>query len=203
MRADRPTQSGDAGRFTRWARDSDAFEDFYRRHVREVEGFVARRVGDRDRAADLTADVFVAAVEASASYEAKRGSEIGWLFGIARNIVAGQRRRDRRDQALALRISGSALLGQDESYAIDDRLEAERSARELYAAMDHLPDGERAVLELVALDGLSVADASRALGIGAVAGRVRLLRARRTLATALQRAAHGPSPSRQPREVMR
>jgi RNA polymerase sigma-70 factor (ECF subfamily) len=42
-----------------------------------------------------------------------------------------------------------------------------------------LPAGERAVLELVALDGLSVHEAGRVLGISPVAARVRLHRARR------------------------
>jgi RNA polymerase sigma-70 factor (ECF subfamily) len=41
------------------------------------------------------------------------------------------------------------------------------------------------VLELVALDGLSVRDAGRALGIGPVAARVRLHRARKALARRL------------------
>jgi len=47
--------------------------------------------------------------------------------------------------------------------------------------MFRLSAGERAVLELVALDGLTVGEAARALGIGSVAARVRLHRARRLL----------------------
>ena len=41
------------------------------------------------------------------------------------------------------------------------------------------------MLELVALDGLSVSEAGQALGIGAVAARVRLHRARRRLRSRL------------------
>jgi len=41
------------------------------------------------------------------------------------------------------------------------------------------------VLELVALDGLSAGEAGQALGIGAVAARVRLHRARRRLQSQL------------------
>ena len=52
---------------------------------------------------------------------------------------------------------------------------------QLYAAMDVLSDGERAVLELVALDELPIAEAAAALDIGPVAARVRLHRARRRL----------------------
>jgi hypothetical protein len=50
----------------RWiATDPEIFEAFYREHVEAIQGFVARRVGDRDRAADLTAEVFLAAIDAS------------------------------------------------------------------------------------------------------------------------------------------
>jgi hypothetical protein len=48
------------------ATDPDAFERFYREHVEAVQRFVARRVDDPYLAADLTADVFVAAIESAA-----------------------------------------------------------------------------------------------------------------------------------------
>jgi len=48
--------------------DRVAFEAFYRAHFDEVLGFVTRRVADPYTAADLTADVFVRALEAAASY---------------------------------------------------------------------------------------------------------------------------------------
>jgi DNA-directed RNA polymerase specialized sigma24 family protein len=101
------------------ASDPDAFERFYREHVDAVQRFVARRVDDPYAAADLTADVFVAAIESA--------------------------------------------------------------ARSLYQQLAELPPGERAVLELVALDGLTVAEAARALGVNPVAARVRFYRARRAL----------------------
>ncbi|MGH2678419.1 MAG: sigma factor-like helix-turn-helix DNA-binding protein [Actinomycetota bacterium] len=44
-----------------------------------------------------------------------------------------------------------------------------------------LPAGERAVMELAALDGLSPAEAAQALGILPAAARMRLARARRKL----------------------
>jgi len=55
----------------------------------------------------------------------------------------------------------------------------------MYAAMAGLPAGQRAVLELVALDGLSVTEAAAVLGISPVTSRVRLHRARQSLGSAL------------------
>lgn len=43
---------------------AEIFEAFYRQHVEAIQGFVARRIGERERAADLTAEIFLAAIGA-------------------------------------------------------------------------------------------------------------------------------------------
>jgi RNA polymerase sigma factor (sigma-70 family) len=68
---------------------------------------------------------------------------------------------------------------------MDARIDAAARSRELHAAMDGLPEAERGVLELVALDDLNVAEAAAALGIRPVTARVRIHRARRKLRAAL------------------
>jgi RNA polymerase sigma-70 factor, ECF subfamily len=161
--------------------DPDAFERFYREHVDAVQRFVARRVDDPYLAADLTADVFVAVIESVGSYRRSRGEPVAWLFGIARNVVAGERRRSAKELRMAARIRGRELVDDDDLVALHERIDRESAGRALYRELRLLPAGERAVLELVALDGLSVGEAAQALGIGAVAARVRLHRARRQL----------------------
>jgi len=163
------------------ASDPEALERFYREHVEAVQRFVARRVTDPLLAADLTADVFVAAIDSARSYRRSRGEPIGWLFGIARNVVAGERRRSAKQLRLTARARGRELVDEDDLLALHQRIDAESAARSLYQEMARLSAGERAVLELVALDGLAVGEAARALGIGPVAARVRLHRARRLL----------------------
>jgi RNA polymerase sigma factor (sigma-70 family) len=163
------------------ARDPDAFERFYREHVEAVQRFVARRVSDPYLAADLTADVFVAAIESAGTYRRSRGEPIAWLFGIARNVVADERRRTARRLRVARRLEGRDLVDEEDLAALHARIDAESIARSLYGELDRLSDAERAVFELVALDGLTVAEAARALGINPVAARVRYYRARRSL----------------------
>ena len=163
------------------ASDPDAFERVYRRHVEAVQRFVARRVNDPGLAADLTADVFVAMIESAGSYRRSRGEPVAWLYGIARNVVADERRRNARELRTALRVRGRELVDQDDLAALNDRIDREAAARALYHELARLPAGDRAVLELVAVDGLAVSEAGRALGIGAVAARVRLHRARRRM----------------------
>ena len=66
-------------------------------------------------------------------------------------------------------------------YASPAKIDACRQVRELHEELRALPEGERAVLELVSVDGLTVAEAAAALGIRAATARVRLHRARRAL----------------------
>jgi DNA-directed RNA polymerase specialized sigma24 family protein len=68
--------------------DPQALEAFYRTYIEQVERFVARRVTSPQDAADLTADVFLEAIESCHRYRADRGMPSAWLYGIARHVVA-------------------------------------------------------------------------------------------------------------------
>ena len=172
----------------RWiGTDPEIFEAFYREHVEGVQRFVVRRVGEPGRAADLTADIFVEAIESADRYRPGRGTPRSWLYGIARFVVAADARRRGAERDREERW-GRTLLDTEDAARIDARIDAAARSRELYAAMGRLPEGERAVLELVALDELSVAEAAAAAGVRPATARVRLFRARRRLRTELEAA---------------
>ena len=161
--------------------DPAAFTEFYRAHVDEVTRFVARRVADPELAADLTAEVFLAVIDAAAAYRGSFGGPRTWLFGIARHVIAAEFRRSARERRAESLVAGRRLLGADDVDRLAEKIDAFRQARRLHEQLQALPDGERAVLELMSVDGLSVAEAAAALNIGQVAARVRLHRARRAL----------------------
>lgn len=172
--------------------DPDIFEVFYREHVDGLQRFVARRVGERERAADLTAEIFLAAIESAHGYRPGDGTPRAWLYGIARLLVANDARRRDAHRAREDRWRGSALLDSDDAARIDARIDAAARSRDLYAAMARLPEAERALLELVALDELTVAEAAAVTGLRPVTARVRLHRARRKLRAELDAASHPP-----------
>jgi RNA polymerase sigma-70 factor (ECF subfamily) len=171
----------DPNELPRIAYDAATLEDFYRAHVEAVEQFVARRVDDPYLAADLTADVFLAAIDAAGSYRADRGVPAAWLFGVARNVVAAEHRRAAREHRANARVEGRRLLDENDVERMQQRIDAAARARGLFAALAQLPEGERGVLELVALDDLSVSEAAAVLGVRPVTARVRLHRARAAL----------------------
>lgn len=173
--------------------DPELFEVFYREQVEDLQRFVVRRVGDRERAADLTAEIFLAAIDSAHRYRPRRGAPKAWLYGIARLTVANDARRRGRERAREERFRGSALLDEDDAARMDARIDAAAQARRLYEAIDRLPEAERAVLELVAIDELTVAEAAAAAGVRPVTARVRLHRARRKLRAELDAASTGSS----------
>jgi RNA polymerase sigma-70 factor (ECF subfamily) len=170
----------------RIAFDEAALERFYRAHVELIERFIARRVADPHLAADLTADVFLAAIDAAPSYDRRRGTPSAWVVGIARNVVSYEFRRAARERRARDRIDARELLDPDDIVRLQERIDAEARSRELSDALAALPTGEREIFELVAVDGLNPREAASVLGISAVAARVRLHRARAAMHKALQ-----------------
>lgn len=172
-----------AGQLPSIGTDPELFDAFYSENLENLQHFVARRVGDPERAADLTADIFLAAIESAHRYR-PQSTPRAWLYGIARIVVAEDRRRSAREGVREERLRGSALLDEEEAARIERRIDAAAQSRQLYEAMDCLSEDERAVFELVAIDELSVTEAAAVVDVSPVTARVRLHRARRKLRVA-------------------
>ncbi|WP_234330485.1 RNA polymerase sigma factor [Streptomyces acidiscabies] len=162
-------------------RDPAGFAVFYQQQFDTVLGFVTRRTDSPHLAADLTADIFLTALEQAHTYDARRGTPVAWLYGISRNILAAHFRGSAREQRAVTRIAAQRMLDDQDISAIAGRIDAAREARQLAARHAALSEPLRAVLDLVALDSLTVREAAQALGISAATARVRLHRARKSL----------------------
>ncbi|MFI7130570.1 sigma factor-like helix-turn-helix DNA-binding protein [Nonomuraea sp. NPDC050153] len=92
------------------------------------------------------------------------------------------------------RVGGRRPLDSHDVAELEDRIDAESLARSAFQAMAGLPDGDRAMLELVVIDQLTISETAIALGIRQGAARARLRRARRAQKRA--RAGGGCSPER-------
>lgn len=75
--------------------DPEAFGWFYRRYRRPVLQFFLARLREPELAADLTAEVFAAALVASRRYEPGRVSARSWLYAIAQHKLVDSLRRGR------------------------------------------------------------------------------------------------------------
>ncbi len=142
-------------------RDPRAFAPLYDRYAVAIYRFCYRKVGDPDVANDLTAQIFVKAIERLDRYGPRAGATFrSWLFAIARNTVTDRWRRHRPTQPLD--PVAHTLIDRDpgpEQQAID----ADNLAH-LSATLDALPDKQRAIVEL-RLAGLTTAEIMAALNM--------------------------------------
>jgi RNA polymerase sigma-70 factor, ECF subfamily len=134
------------------------------------------RVLTRDDALgeDLVHDTLVRAYERRDTFRSD-GDLRAWLFAILHNVFVTDLRRSRADTARHHRAA-----------EVEDRVrgpEQEHSVRlaQVQAAFSRLPDEQRAVLHLVAVEGLSYQDAATALSIPLGTLMSRLGRARAAL----------------------
>jgi RNA polymerase sigma factor (sigma-70 family) len=118
--------------------DDDAFSAFYRTHLGVVLAFFMRRVGDRELAFDLTAEIFAAVVVGAGSYEGDAPA-VAWLFGIARNKLLESLRRKRVEDVARLRLEMEPIVLDDvELQRVDEMASSGEGelARQLSALTD-------------------------------------------------------------------
>lgn len=83
------------------------------------------------------------------------------------------------------RLAWQRILHEDDNLRLEGELAAAAVTNDYLEAIASLPAAEREVAELTLVEGLSPAEAARALGMSAPAVRMRLSRARRKLRRAV------------------
>jgi len=78
------------------------WEELYRSSRDDLYAYVATLLRDPAAAEDVTALSFERAYRRRRSFNARRGNERAWLFGIARNAALDELRRRRRHAALGV-----------------------------------------------------------------------------------------------------
>lgn len=162
----------------------ERFGELYSRYFAEIYRYLAGRLGP-DTADDLAAETFLSAFRRRSSFDVTLGTVRPWLYGFATNLVARHRRAESRRYA-ALAQMGADVVADSDEEQIAERLTAWQARQRLAQALRQLSEGDRDVLLLIALGGLSYAEVAFALSVpeGTVASR--LSRARRKLAAALR-----------------
>jgi RNA polymerase sigma-70 factor (ECF subfamily) len=167
------------------ATEPGPFERVYDQHVVGIYRFVYARVGNHPDAEDLTAQVFVRAVE-QLDTSRDPGQIAAWLYRVAHNATADYWRAFYR-----LPLVGADHVAPGWEPAEPSAVPADpddRAGARVQALLRGLPDHYRRVLELRFLQRLSVAETARTMGISN--GNARVLQYR-----ALRRAALLEDPS--------
>jgi RNA polymerase sigma-70 factor (ECF subfamily) len=167
-------------------RDPDALGELYRRHARAVDLFVASRA-PQGVAGELTAETFAQAALSLARFRDQAdGSALPWLYGIARNLLRRYHERHRVETKARARLGMPMHSYELDLETTNGRVDAERLAPTLSAALDSLPNSQRQALELRVVDELPYEDVAAALRCSEVAARIRVSRALGTLSRVLR-----------------
>lgn len=154
------------------------FRDLYDRHYDAIANYCLRRLAPED-AADAAAEVFTIAWRKRASVP-PRSEALPWLYRVARNVVAHQRRSWARRIRLQQRAGQELPRSESNTDAAEVVVRSEQ-AREVIDAMDRLKGGDREILRLKLWDGLSHDEIGSVLEISRHAVDMRVHRATRRL----------------------
>ncbi len=145
--------------------DSSAFASIYEHYYEDVYNYIYHRVTNAPVAEDLTAEVFLKALDSIASFTFRGVPLSVWLFRIARNLVADHFRRGPGLVEVPLKEGMLPLEA-----GADDVFEKELTQQQLARALSNLTEDQQDVIILRFVDGFSTADVAQVLGksVGAV-----------------------------------
>jgi len=142
------------------------------RHIPALRRFAWALTRRSDDADDLVQDCLERALARGGSFRGQ-GEKRAWLFSILHNLFVSGRRRAARRPSVPLEDAPEPAREAGQEHAV--------SARQMLAALDQLPEEQRAVLLLIGVEDLSYEDAARALEIPVGTVMSRLSRGRERL----------------------
>jgi RNA polymerase sigma factor (sigma-70 family) len=151
--------------------EPDAFAVFYDRYERLVAGWLMRRTGQPEVAADLAAEVFAAAYLASDRFRIGDAPTGAWLLGIARNKLREAQRRARTELAAHRRLELERVVFSEDEL---DRLSALQ--HDVVAWLEDLPEDQREAVRAYVLEDEDYAAIAVRTRISTAAARKRVSR---------------------------
>jgi RNA polymerase sigma-70 factor, ECF subfamily len=172
--------------------DESAFERLYRAHSPRVFALCLRMSGSRQRAVDLTQDVFVHVWERLRTWRGDSALS-SWIYRLTVNLVLsnvrGEQRRQKHEMTDDDHDDETRMTDADERRtthghvarpAVEDAIDLER-------AIAALPQGARTVFVLHDVEGFQHDEIAKMTGTAAGTCRAQLHRARQLLMEALER----------------
>jgi RNA polymerase sigma-70 factor (ECF subfamily) len=172
--------------------DEDAFAQLYRVHAGRVFALCLRMSGSRQRAAELTQDVFVHLWERIGKWRGESALS-SWIHRVTVNLVLSNVRTEQRrqkhematdenagDDRRTMHAAGSPAAHGSVRSHVEDALDLER-------AIAALPPGARTVFVLHDVEGYRHDEIAKMTGTAEGTCRAQLHRARKLLIEALDR----------------
>ena len=148
-----------------------AFTRLFHAHWTKVVALGFRLTRDPEEASDIAQETFVLVHRGLPGYRGE-GRVVAWLMKIALHVALKERARRKRLHTLSMNALEALPARAEPDAVLNERLGR---------AMAALPDDQRAVLSLFAIDGLKHAEIAEALGVPEGTVWSRLHHARRRL----------------------
>ena len=156
----------------------DALQLLHRRHAPWLRARLTRRCADPDVVDAAVQDTFLAIWRDAHRYRETTSEAAAWIWTIAvRRLISNLRGPGHRWLGGPAEIPDSALLAPSAEEVVLMSVEH----GDLGPTLDRLPPELRAVIQATALDGLTVREAARLLGVPEGTAKTRLMRARARL----------------------
>jgi len=152
---DRSQDAGERRLVEAAQKDPGRFGELYENNFERVYAYIARRVGNREEAQDLTAEVFHQALANLARFEWRGLPFAAWLLRIASNAIADSWKSKAREQG---NPSSDELLSHDV-----DMEDVEQRAK-LFRLVTTLPEDQRRVVEMRFAQEKSIREIAEELG---------------------------------------
>jgi RNA polymerase sigma-70 factor (ECF subfamily) len=152
----------------------ETFRRAYVAHFDAVLGYALRRTDRAEDAADVVGETFLVAWRRSRHVPPEPDTR-PWLYGVARRVLANQRRGDLRRRRLGER------LRHDLAAVVPDHSDGVAARNALEEALSRLSGRDEEILQLHLWEGLESREIAEVLGLPAAVVRPRLSRARARL----------------------
>ena len=157
-------------------RDPSRFQALYDAHYGALVAYARRRTADAVDAQDAVADTFTIAWRRLP--EVPEGdAALPWLYGVARRVLANQRRGNKRRTELSARLRGQPNI----ATGVEAQVVANDERRTVLAALSRLRPADQEILRLAAWEELPHRDIAGVVGCSESSVAVRLHRARTRL----------------------
>jgi RNA polymerase sigma-70 factor (ECF subfamily) len=159
--------------------DPAAHRALFERYHARVASFLRRRLRDPGLCEEVASDVFFEIWRSAGAYRGE-SSVPSWIFGIAHFKALSARRHQAQLKRSSVVPTHDDVIERAADESGEASFEARDEMRKLLGALDALPQGQREVVALAFLEGVSYQEISDRLGIteGNVKTRVNRARAR-------------------------
>jgi RNA polymerase sigma-70 factor (ECF subfamily) len=142
--------------------DRDAFARLYDLYAGPAYSLALRVVRDRDLAADVVQEAFLAIWNQASKFDSSRGQPSTWILTVTHHKAVDTVRREERRRADAIEEARDIP---DASLPVEDQAWQGVEREQVRAAMSKLPDPHREVLELAYFAGYTQSQLAERLAV--------------------------------------